>query len=147
MSENANTKLNKLTALVRQLMRKKESQFDEEDPSVNPRIPVTELSIYKKLSGAFPSIKDSMSYVPQPLNDSASTAVKKLDTKLHAIQNTLSQTTRPIDYYVHRKIQKNLGIIVAEDPDSSFSNAVWALLSKIATTVVQNRLGNLHKGM
>ncbi|OMJ28822.1 hypothetical protein AYI69_g1690 [Smittium culicis] len=48
-----------------------------------------------------------MNYQPPPLNDLTSTAVKKADACLHGIQIELAQATRPIDYYVHRRIQKN----------------------------------------
>ncbi|OMJ08394.1 hypothetical protein AYI69_g11079, partial [Smittium culicis] len=48
-----------------------------------------------------------MNYLPPPLNDSASAAVKKADTTLHGIQVALAQATRPIDYYVHRRIHDN----------------------------------------
>ncbi|OLY78763.1 hypothetical protein AYI68_g7181, partial [Smittium mucronatum] len=58
MSEDTNTKLNELTALVRQLMREREPQLKEEDLFVNPRIPVTELSVYTELSEALPSIEE-----------------------------------------------------------------------------------------
>ncbi|OLY82575.1 hypothetical protein AYI68_g3303 [Smittium mucronatum] len=127
-------------------MRKREPQLDEEDPFATPRIPFTEIPVYKELSEAFPSIEEdffrtplseddrknalytctktsSMSYVPPLLNDSASTA------------------------YVYRKIQDNPGVIVADDPDIVFSNTMRVLLSEIATAVTQNILDNLHKGM
>ncbi|OLY79236.1 hypothetical protein AYI68_g6696 [Smittium mucronatum] len=153
MSEDTNAKLNELTALVRHLMREREPQIEEEDPFVTPRIPITELSVYAELSEALPSTDEdffrtplsdenrktalytcsktcSMKYFPPPLNESTSTAA-----------------TIPIDYYVHRKIRDNPGIIVTEDPDITFANTMRVLISDIATSVTQNRLENLHKGM
>ncbi|OLY79810.1 hypothetical protein AYI68_g6110 [Smittium mucronatum] len=170
MSEVTNSKLNELTALFSQLMREREPQLEEEDPFVTPRIPITELSVYAELSEALSSTDEdffrtpqsdedrktalytcpktcSMKYFPPPLNESTSTADKKLDSTLYAIQTALAQETRPIDYNVHRNIQENLGIIVIEDPEITFANTMRVLLSEIATSETHNRLDNLHKGM
>ncbi|OLY79140.1 hypothetical protein AYI68_g5525 [Smittium mucronatum] len=58
VSEDTNAKLNELTELVRQLMREREPQTEEEDLFVTPRTSVTEISVYAKLSGALPSIEE-----------------------------------------------------------------------------------------
>ncbi|OMJ23530.1 hypothetical protein AYI69_g4935 [Smittium culicis] len=71
-----------------------------------------------------------MNYVPPQLNDSESTSA-----------------TKPIDFYVHKNIQDNPGIIFKDDPEISFANTMRVLLSEIATTVTQTRLENLHMGM
>ncbi|OMJ22283.1 hypothetical protein AYI70_g2970 [Smittium culicis] len=89
----------------------------------------------------------SMNYNPPPLNDSASTAVKKADTALYRIQVALDQATRPIDYFVHRRIQDNPGLDTSEDPEVMFARTMRALLSDVAATVTQTRLDNLHKGL
>ncbi|OLY82853.1 hypothetical protein AYI68_g3020 [Smittium mucronatum] len=144
--------------------------LDKEDLFATPGILFTELSVYKELSDALPFIEEdffrtplseddcktalytcpktsSMNYAPPPLNYSASTEVKKFYKKLHAIETTLAQATRPIDYYVYQNIQENPEIIVADDPDIAFPNNMQLLLSNIATTVTQIRLFNLHIGM
>ncbi|OMJ23234.1 hypothetical protein AYI69_g5058 [Smittium culicis] len=74
------------------------------------------------------------------------TAVKKADTTLHGIQVALAQATRPIDYYVHRRIQNNPQVN-EDDPHILFASTIRVLLSDIASTVTQGRLDNLHKGM
>ncbi|OMJ22129.1 hypothetical protein AYI70_g3061 [Smittium culicis] len=159
-----------LTKLVQQLLRKNERNQEPEDPYVTTRTPVTDLTAYSELTEALPSIKkdffrsplteeerkiaihsfprtSSMNYNPPPLNDSASTAVKKADTALYGIQVALAQATRPIDYFFHRRIQDNPGLDTSEDPEVMFASTMRALLSDVATTVTQARLDNLHKGL
>ncbi|OMJ08288.1 hypothetical protein AYI69_g11127, partial [Smittium culicis] len=87
----------------------------------------------------------SMNYNPSPLNDSASSAVKKADTALYGIQVALAQATRPIDYFVHLRIQENPGLDTSEDPEVMFASTMRALLSEMAAKVTQARLDNLHK--
>ncbi|OMJ30032.1 hypothetical protein AYI69_g436 [Smittium culicis] len=158
-----------LTDMVKELLRDKERNAEPEDPYVTTRIPLTDLAVYPELIEALPSIEEdffrtplteeerkeaihsctrssSMNYQPPPLNDSASTAVKKADACLHGIQVALAQATRPIDYYVHRRIQENPQI-TEDDPHILFANTMRVLLSDIAATVTQGRLDNLHKGM
>ncbi|OMJ17878.1 hypothetical protein AYI70_g5683, partial [Smittium culicis] len=159
-----------LTELVQQLLRKNDRNQEPEDPHFITRIPVTDLTAYPELTEAFPSIGEdffrsplteeerkiaihscprtsSMNYNPPPLNDSASTAVKKADTALYGIQVALAQATRPIDYFVHRRIQDNPGLDTSEDPEVMFASTMRALLSDVAATVTQARLDNLHKGL
>ncbi|OMJ29671.1 hypothetical protein AYI69_g817 [Smittium culicis] len=80
------------------------------------------------------------------LNDSASFSVKKADACLHGIQIALAQASRPIDYYLHLRIQENLQI-TENDPHILFENTMRVLLPDISTTVTQGRLDSLHKGM
>ncbi|PVU92007.1 hypothetical protein BB561_004076 [Smittium simulii] len=89
----------------------------------------------------------SMNYNPPPLNDSASSAVKKTDYALYGIQLVLAQETRPIDYYAHRRIQDNSTLDTLEDPETMFASTMRALLLDIAATVTQARLDNAHKKM
>ncbi|OLY80346.1 hypothetical protein AYI68_g5560 [Smittium mucronatum] len=170
ISEDKNDNLNELTALVRKLIRKREPQLEEEGPFNIPKVPITELSVYAELSEALPSIEKKffrtplsdedrktalykclktcyMFYFPPPLNESEPNAVKKLYSTLYAIQTALTQATITIDYYEHRKIQDNPGIIVTDDPDITFAKIMRILLFDIATSVTQNRLYNRHKGM
>ncbi|OMJ26897.1 hypothetical protein AYI69_g3689 [Smittium culicis] len=97
-----------LTELVQQLLRENERNQEPEDPSMN--------------------------YSPPPLNDSASSAVKKADTALYGIQVALAQATRPIDYFVHRRILENPGLDTSEDPEVVFVSTMRALLSDVAAT-------------
>ncbi|OMJ24123.1 hypothetical protein AYI69_g4742 [Smittium culicis] len=132
-------------------------------------MPLTDLDVYPELIEALPSIEDdffrtplteeerketiqsflrssSMNYHPPPLNDSASSAMKKVDAYIHGIQIALAQATRPIDYYVHRITQDNLQAN-SEDPHILSANTTRVLLANIAATVTQGRLDNLHKGI
>ncbi|OMJ28196.1 hypothetical protein AYI69_g2339 [Smittium culicis] len=118
-----------LTDLVQQLLRERNNAREPEDPHVTTRIPVTDLTVYPELIEALLSIEEdflrsplteeerkiainscpktsSMNCYPPPLKDSASSAVKKADSVLYGIQLALAQATRPIDYYVHRRIHR-----------------------------------------
>ncbi|OMJ20737.1 hypothetical protein AYI69_g6095 [Smittium culicis] len=159
-----------LTELVQQLVREKERNPKPEDPYVTTRIPVTDLTAFPELTEALPLIEEdffrsplteeerkiaihscprtsSMNYNPTPLNDSASSAVKKADKALYGIQVALDQATRPIDYFFHRRIQENHGIDTSEDTEVMFASTMRALLSDVAATVTQARLDNFHKGL
>ncbi|OMJ21183.1 hypothetical protein AYI69_g5932, partial [Smittium culicis] len=100
-----------LTEMVKELLREKERNAEPEDPYVTTRIPLTDLIVYPELieedffrtplteEERKESIhschrSSSMNYLPPPLNDSASAAVKKADTTLHGIQVALAQATR-----------------------------------------------------
>ncbi|PVU94844.1 hypothetical protein BB561_002226 [Smittium simulii] len=157
-----------LTELVKQLLRKRENNQRSGDSYITTRIPVTDLLVYSELTKALPSFnKDffklpltkekrkmaiyscsktsSMNYNPPPLNNSAISATKKTDSALYGIQLALTQATRPIDYYVHRIIQKNSGLNTAEDSATLFASTMRALLADIAATVTQARIDNLHR--
>ncbi|OMJ13777.1 hypothetical protein AYI69_g8856 [Smittium culicis] len=156
--------------MVQLLLRERERNAETEDSYVTTRIPVTDLTVYPELIEALPSIEEdffrtplteeerkiaihscpktsSMIYIPPPLNDSASSAVKKADSVLYGIQLAHAQATRPIDYYVHRCIQVTPGINTAWDPEVTFASTMRALLSVFAATVTQARLDNLKKGL
>ncbi|PVU97207.1 hypothetical protein BB561_000686 [Smittium simulii] len=65
-----------------------------------------------------------MNYNPLLLNDTAIRVIKKTDSALYGIQLALVQATRPIDYYVHRRIQENLGLNTVEDPATMFASTI-----------------------
>ncbi|OMJ27816.1 hypothetical protein AYI69_g2739, partial [Smittium culicis] len=109
--------------------------YVKENVTQKPRIrtiPITYLTAYPELTEALPLIEEdffrtplteeerkiaihscpktsSINYIPPPLSNSASSAVKKADTVMYEIQLALAQATRPIDYYVHRRIQETPG--------------------------------------
>ncbi|OMJ12839.1 hypothetical protein AYI69_g9248 [Smittium culicis] len=139
-----------LNELVQQLLRENERNQEPENPYVTTRIPVTDLTDYSELTEALPSIEEyffhspiteqerkitihfcprtsSMNYNPPPLNNSASSAVKKADTALY-------------------RIQENSRIDTSEDPEVIFASTMRALLSNVAATVAQARLDNLQNG-
>ncbi|OMJ28244.1 hypothetical protein AYI69_g2285 [Smittium culicis] len=159
-----------LTEMVQQLFRERNREQEPEDPHVTTRISVTDLTSYPALTEALPSIEEdffrsplieeerkidiyscpktsSMIYTPPPLNDKASSTVKKTGSTLYGIQLALAQATRPIDYYIHRRIQENPGMDTAEDTEILLGSTVRALLADIAATVTQARLDNLRKGL
>ncbi|OLY84809.1 hypothetical protein AYI68_g1016 [Smittium mucronatum] len=68
MSEDTKIKPNKLTTLLRQLMRKRGPQIDEEDPFTTPKISVIKLAVYKELSEALSLIKEDLFRTPLSLN-------------------------------------------------------------------------------
>ncbi|OLY85301.1 hypothetical protein AYI68_g508 [Smittium mucronatum] len=128
MESEANSMLIKLTEKVNMLMRERTPEKDIADPFFTTRTPVTDLSVYPKLINAPPSIEEklfrspltkeerkfaiyscpktiSMNYKPPQLNDSASRKIKKEESTFYGIQKALSQATRSIYYYVHRRIQ------------------------------------------
>ncbi|OMJ08613.1 hypothetical protein AYI70_g11438 [Smittium culicis] len=88
-----------------------------------------------------------MNYNPPPLNDSASSAVKKAETALYGIQAALTQLKIPIDYFFHQRIQYNPGLDTTEDPEVIFASTIGALLSDVAATVTQDWLYKLHNGL
>ncbi|PVU93875.1 hypothetical protein BB561_002973 [Smittium simulii] len=137
---------------------------------VNQLLRERDLTVYPELIEALPSIEEdffrspltdeerksalyscpktsSMNYNPPPLNDSASSAVKKTDSALYGIQLELAHATRSIDFYAHRRIQDNPTLDTAEDPKTMFASTMRALLSDIAATVTQTRLDNIHREM
>ncbi|OLY83929.1 hypothetical protein AYI68_g1924, partial [Smittium mucronatum] len=119
--------------------RRRTNLSHREFPSLN--------SVYAELSEALPSIDEdffrtplsdedhntalytcpktcSMNYFPPPLNESALTAVKELNSTLN--------------------IQDNPGIDVTDDPDITFANTMRVLLSDIANSLV-NKKTETHK--
>ncbi|OMJ13724.1 hypothetical protein AYI69_g8871, partial [Smittium culicis] len=168
MSEDTNAKIQALSDKFDRLLLLMPIE-EPEDRFVVTRPPTTDLTVYPELFNALPSIEEdffripltederkdaiyscprssSMNYQPLPLNDSTSAAVKKADATLHGIQAALVQATRPIDYYVHRRIQDTPEVTL-DDPHIVFANTMRVLLADIAATVTQGRLDNLHKGL
>ncbi|OMJ18864.1 hypothetical protein AYI70_g5089 [Smittium culicis] len=86
-----------------------------------------------------------MDYIPYPLNDSAYITVNKVDSALYGIQLALVQATRPIDYYVHQRIQESPRIDTKEDHEVLFASIMRAMLSDIPSTLTQARIDRLHK--
>ncbi|OMJ10264.1 hypothetical protein AYI69_g10315 [Smittium culicis] len=169
MPEDTDAKLNELTALVKQLLSKREPQFEEVDVFVTARAPETDFQVYPELIEALQSIEEdffhtplmeeerndaihaclkssSMNYKPPPLIDSASEAVRKADSTLSGIRVALAQATRPIDLYVQRRVE-DTPYLTADVPHIFFANNMRALLSDTASIVTQDRLDNPHKGM
>ncbi|PWA01876.1 hypothetical protein BB558_001992 [Smittium angustum] len=170
MDETTANLIRELTKKVDELLIERANARDpEEDQHITARIPITDLNVYPELIEALPSIEEdffrtpmteeekkeaiftcprtsAMNYQPPPLNDSASSAVKKADSILYGIQVALAQATRPIDYYVHRRIQEDPKP-TEDDPHIALATTMRILLSDIAATVTQDRLDNLHKGM
>ncbi|OMJ17055.1 hypothetical protein AYI70_g6214 [Smittium culicis] len=70
-----------------------------------------------------------MNYIPPPLNDTASITVNKAESALYGIQLTFAQATRPVEYYVRRRIQESPGIDIREDHEALFSSTMKLLLS------------------
>ncbi|PVU86851.1 hypothetical protein BB561_006524, partial [Smittium simulii] len=149
-----------LTELEQQLLRERENNQGLGDPYITTRISLTEalpsieedffkLPLSKKerkMAIHSCSKTSSMNYNPPPLNDSATSAVKKTDSALYGIQS-LVQATRPIDYYVHRRIQDNPGLNTTEDSATLFASTMRALLADIAATVTQARIDSLYRGL
>ncbi|OMJ15186.1 hypothetical protein AYI70_g7430 [Smittium culicis] len=159
-----------LTDMIQQLISERERNSETEDPYVATMIPVTGLKVYPELTETLLSIEEdffrtplteeerkiaihscpetsSVNYIPPPLNDSASSAVKKADSVIYGIQLSLAQATRPVDYCVHRRIQQAPRINTALDIEDTFASTMRDLLADIGATVTQDRLDNLHKGL
>ncbi|OMJ11088.1 hypothetical protein AYI70_g9928 [Smittium culicis] len=79
--------------------------------------------------------KSSMNYNPQPLNESASNVVNKSDFIFYGTQIALSQAIKPIDYYVHFRIQENPELDTSNDTKFMFANTMRAPLSDFSATV------------
>ncbi|OMJ14141.1 hypothetical protein AYI70_g8063 [Smittium culicis] len=158
-----------LTEMVIKLLNEKKRNPEPEDPYVATRVPFTDLAVYPELTEALPLIEEdffrtpltdeerkevihfcprssSMNYHPPPLNESASSAVKKADACLHGIEIALAQATRPIYHCVQRIIHDNLQAN-SEDPHILFFNTMRVHLADIAASLTQGRLDNLHKGL
>ncbi|OLY80036.1 hypothetical protein AYI68_g5879 [Smittium mucronatum] len=60
----------------------------------------TSLCIQSSLMQSYPLKKTSLI-----TTDRRGTTIKKVDLNFHGIHQALSQATKPIDYYLHKKIQ------------------------------------------
>ncbi|OMJ08551.1 hypothetical protein AYI70_g11476 [Smittium culicis] len=87
----------------------------------------------------------SMNYIPLPLNNTASSTVKKADSALYGIQLTFAQATRPIEYYVRRRIQESSGIDIKEDHEVLFART-GAFNKTYATRTYSIQVANETRG-
>ncbi|PWA00985.1 hypothetical protein BB558_002942 [Smittium angustum] len=170
MDKTTASLIRELTKKVDELLIERANARDpEEDQHITTRIPITDLNVYPELFEALPSIEEdffrtpmteeekneaiytcprtiAMNYQPPPFNNLASPVVKKAEIILYGIQVALAQATRPIDHYVHFRIQEDPKP-TEDDPHIVLATTMRILLLDIATTVTQDRLDNLHKGM
>ncbi|PVV00544.1 hypothetical protein BB560_005071, partial [Smittium megazygosporum] len=89
---------------------------------------------------------EGINYSPPSINEVATTTIKKADTALYNTQSFLAQATRPIDYSVHKLLQKNENI-GSDDPRIIFAATMRVILSETATMLTQGRVDNLHYGL
>ncbi|OMJ18922.1 hypothetical protein AYI69_g6828 [Smittium culicis] len=140
-----------LTDKFNQLLLEKALLQEPEDPFVTTRITETDLTVYPELIEALPSIEEEFFRTLLTKEESKNaiyscprTAVKKNDSTLHGIQDVLAQATKPIDYYVHRRIQDSPDIS-PEVQHILFAKNMRVLLSDIAATTNQERSDDIHK--
>ncbi|OMJ21763.1 hypothetical protein AYI70_g3276 [Smittium culicis] len=162
--------INALTAKVGNLTVERATEpTAEEDQHITANVPATVLNAYLELEKLIPSMSDNfyrtlltkeekreaiyacpkssnVSYNPPPLNDSTSSADKKADSALYAIQTALAHGTRPIDYFIHRLLQAD-PTLTLEDPVVDILNTLRCVMGNIAAMETQSRLDNLHTGM
>ncbi|OLY81867.1 hypothetical protein AYI68_g4021, partial [Smittium mucronatum] len=155
---------------VKQLQREENNTPQTELPHIVPRAPVADLIFSPELSEANPLAEEDffrnpltekerkgmiyscpksnfMHYIPPALNDTASTAVKKVDTTLYGIQSTLANITRPIDFYIYKKVQSSPEGNQPEDPDIKFALEMRLLLADVASGITQSRRDLVYKTM
>ncbi|PVU90191.1 hypothetical protein BB561_004990 [Smittium simulii] len=77
-----------------------------------------------------------MKYTPPPLNETATPVVRKNDAALCGIQMALTNMTRPIDYYVNRKLK---------GPTTGIQDSKDLILPQ--QSITQSRVNNLHRSM
>ncbi|PVU95737.1 hypothetical protein BB561_001651 [Smittium simulii] len=87
-----------------------------------------------------------MKYSRPPLNEAATSAVRKNDAALYGIQMALANLTRPINDYVHSKL-KDLTTRIQGNEELEFAHTMRKLLSDVASSITQNRINNLYKSM
>ncbi|OMJ18562.1 hypothetical protein AYI69_g6958 [Smittium culicis] len=123
------------------------------DEYLTANAPVTNLTPYKELTEALPSIKENLIKSPMSeekkdaiYNENISITVKKTDAGFYAAQWELAQKNRPIDYYVHELLEKNLGIPV-EALRLNFSSSMRIIISDVATLLSQKIVDNIHRTM
>ncbi|PVU86525.1 hypothetical protein BB561_006679 [Smittium simulii] len=85
-----------------------------------------------------------MKYTPPPLNEAATSAVRKNDAALYGIQMALATLTRRIGDYVHRKL-KNPNTMIQGNEDLEFAHTMRELLSDVGLSITQSIINNLHK--
>ncbi|OMJ25762.1 hypothetical protein AYI69_g4187 [Smittium culicis] len=121
-----------LTEMLQQLLCEKERNQDQELTEALPSIeedffllPLAEEE--RKIAIHSCPKTSSMNYIPPPLNDSASSTVKKAVSATYGIRLALAQATRPIDYYVHRRFQESSRINTKEDHGVIFASTMREL--------------------
>ncbi|PVU86775.1 hypothetical protein BB561_006561 [Smittium simulii] len=71
----------------------------------------------------------------------------KVDTTLYGIQSTLANITRPIDFYIYKKVQNNPEWSHSEDPDITFTLEMRLLLADVASGITQSRRDLVYRTM
>ncbi|PWA00788.1 hypothetical protein BB558_003152 [Smittium angustum] len=119
-----------------------------QDEHVSTNIPATDCPVRRgEEEGIYACPKVStITYSPPPINEAASSTIRKNDSALYGIQSALIHGTRPIDYFIHRRIVENPGIST-EDPVIEILNTVRCIMGNVAAMATQARLDNLHSGM
>ncbi|PVU92303.1 hypothetical protein BB561_003915 [Smittium simulii] len=140
------------------------------DPHARIRAPMVEVESYPRFLEAIPSLEEDffrnpiseeerkeivyscpkflgMNYTPPPLNKTAPTSVRKMDSILNGIQLSLANLTRPIDQYVHDKLRRYPETDPKDNEDSNFAVSMRKLISDLASTITQTRINNMYKTM
>ncbi|OMJ08662.1 hypothetical protein AYI70_g11402, partial [Smittium culicis] len=143
---------------------------DVEDPHLRVRAPAYEVENYPELIEEFPDMEDDIfrsplkdherkeivygypkfkvvNYQPPPLNDTAPTAVKKVDGLLYSIQQSLANITRPIDQYRHEKLRLGKTVDPDNDDDIIAMESIRRLITDLASSISQTRVENIHKSL
>ncbi|PVU92938.1 hypothetical protein BB561_003543 [Smittium simulii] len=123
-----------------------------DDPHEKVRAPMVEVESYPRLIEAIPSLETDffrspipeeerkeiiyecpkflgMKYTPPPLNEAATSAVRKNDATFYGIQMALANLTRPIDDYVHRKL-KNPSTMIQGNEDLEIIKSITIIALK-----------------
>ncbi|OMJ22617.1 hypothetical protein AYI70_g2766 [Smittium culicis] len=171
MDESTISFLKDLNDKINLLLSSREPQVQiiQQGENLTANAPVTNLTPYKKLTEALPSIKEnffkspkskeekkdaifayprntSMNYSPSPLNEDIRSTVKKSDAAFYAAQRALNQITRSIDYYAQELLEQNPGI-PADGPRHNFASSMRMMISDVETLLSQSRIDNTHRTM
>ncbi|PVU93994.1 hypothetical protein BB561_002899 [Smittium simulii] len=85
-------------------------------------------------------------YTPPPLNKAATPDVRKNNAALYDIQMALANMTRPLDDYIHNKLNDPATSIKSNDY-LEFAHVMQELLSAVASNISQARIETLHESM
>ncbi|OMJ25058.1 hypothetical protein AYI70_g1161 [Smittium culicis] len=141
-----------------------------EDPHLRIRAPAYEVENYPELIEEFPDTEDDIfrsplkederkeivygypkfrvvNYQPPPLNDTARTAVKKVDGLLYSIQQSSANITRPIDQYRHEQLRSGRTVDPDNDDDIIAMDSIRRLITDLASSISQSRVENIHKSL
>ncbi|OMJ12765.1 hypothetical protein AYI69_g9276, partial [Smittium culicis] len=131
---------------------------DVEDQNLRVRAPAYEVINYPELIEEFPDMEDDIfrsplkedgrkeivygypkfkvvNYQPPPLNDTAPTAVKKVDGLLYSIQQSFANITRPIDQYRHEQLRSGRTVDPDNDDDIIAMESIRRLITDQMTYV------------